>query len=179
MENSFYYFFSATPQVLGGLLALFGVFVIFKIDSLKSEMLGIGRTIIIKLERGFTQLHIRHPSIIANQKNSDTLNIIQSYVEKADIHGLYATVSLIDAEGYTIYKQVYEDLLKIRKEIVKNTIHTSKFTAISICLCLLILPFGKWIVSSPLLLFCLFSVVLLCVVYILYMVISILKKSIL
>ena len=39
MESSFYYFFSSTPQVLGGVLALFGVFVIFKIQALKDELL--------------------------------------------------------------------------------------------------------------------------------------------
>ncbi len=45
MNNSFYYFYSATPQVLSGVLALFGVFVIFKIQTIKSEILSIGLNI--------------------------------------------------------------------------------------------------------------------------------------
>jgi hypothetical protein len=48
MENSFYYFFSAVPQVLGGVLALFGVFVVFKVQSLKSQLLGIAKTFVQK-----------------------------------------------------------------------------------------------------------------------------------
>lgn len=43
MTNSFYYFFSAAAQVLAAILALFGVFVIFKIQSLTSELLEEGR----------------------------------------------------------------------------------------------------------------------------------------
>jgi len=39
MENSFYYFFSATPQVLATILALFGFFLIFKIQALKDELI--------------------------------------------------------------------------------------------------------------------------------------------
>jgi hypothetical protein len=46
MENSFYYFFSATPQVLGGILALFGVFVIYRIQAITSELKGICQYII-------------------------------------------------------------------------------------------------------------------------------------
>ena len=42
MKDSFYYFFSATPQVLGAILALFGVFVIFKIDNLYKRLKSIG-----------------------------------------------------------------------------------------------------------------------------------------
>ena len=58
MSNSFYYFFSATPQVLAGILALFGVFIIFKIQTLKSELIGIGQYILEKGNR-----LIRIPSI--------------------------------------------------------------------------------------------------------------------
>ena len=43
MSDSFYYFFSATPQVLGGILALFGVFVIFKIQTIKAELIASGQ----------------------------------------------------------------------------------------------------------------------------------------
>jgi len=38
MSNSFYYFFSTTPQVLAAILALFGVFVIFKIQTLEIKI---------------------------------------------------------------------------------------------------------------------------------------------
>jgi hypothetical protein len=42
-SNSFYYFFSATAQVSGGILALYAVFVVFKIKTRKDELLGLGQ----------------------------------------------------------------------------------------------------------------------------------------
>ena len=58
MENSFYYFFSAVPQVLGGVLALFGVFVLYKIQTLKDEQVSIASDINqILSETTYSALH--------------------------------------------------------------------------------------------------------------------------
>ena len=38
--TNLHYFFSTAPQVLGALLAITGAFVVFKIDSLKKDILG-------------------------------------------------------------------------------------------------------------------------------------------
>ncbi|MEI6048534.1 MAG: hypothetical protein WCS03_06515 [Bacteroidota bacterium] len=50
MENSFYYFFSSTPQVLGGIWALFGVFVLFKIQSLTTDLISISKELLYWLQ---------------------------------------------------------------------------------------------------------------------------------
>ena len=41
-ENSFYYLFSTIPQVLGALIALFGVFLLFKFQSIKNTIISFG-----------------------------------------------------------------------------------------------------------------------------------------
>ena len=45
MSNSFYYFFSAVPQVLAAILALFGVFVVFKIQNTETQLIAIGKSL--------------------------------------------------------------------------------------------------------------------------------------
>ncbi len=51
MSNSFYYFFSAVPQVMGGILALFGVFIVFKIQAIESNIIGIGQSLLERFRR--------------------------------------------------------------------------------------------------------------------------------
>ncbi len=42
MVNSIYYTFSTIPQVLAGAVALFGVFVLYKIQVINSQLIGLG-----------------------------------------------------------------------------------------------------------------------------------------
>jgi hypothetical protein len=50
MENAYYYFFSATPQVLAGIIALFGVFVLFKLQALSNELSPIANNLHYSLD---------------------------------------------------------------------------------------------------------------------------------
>ena len=56
-NNSFYYFFSTVPQVLGAVLALFGVFVIFKIQTIQQDLLGLAKSIMDEANN----LYLRSP----------------------------------------------------------------------------------------------------------------------
>lgn len=49
-ENSFLYFFSAIPQVLGALAGLLGVFLLFKFQNLNKSIISFGEQIIDKLD---------------------------------------------------------------------------------------------------------------------------------
>ena len=42
-DNAFLYFFSTIPQVLGALIALLGVFLLFKFESIKNTIISFGR----------------------------------------------------------------------------------------------------------------------------------------
>ncbi len=49
-ENSFLYFYSTIPQVLGALIALFGVFLLFKFQSLNNSIISFGKQISERLD---------------------------------------------------------------------------------------------------------------------------------
>lgn len=48
-ENSLLYYFSATPQVVGALVGLLGVFLLFKFQSLNKSIIGFGEQILLHL----------------------------------------------------------------------------------------------------------------------------------
>lgn len=49
LENSFLYFYSTMPQVLGALVALLGVFILFKLQSLNNSIVSFGEQISKKI----------------------------------------------------------------------------------------------------------------------------------
>lgn len=52
-ENTFLYFFSTIPQVLAGLIALLGVFVLFKFQSIKNSIISFGVQTLDYLDEDF------------------------------------------------------------------------------------------------------------------------------
>ena len=178
MSNSFFYFFSAVPQVLAGILALFGVFVIFKIQTLKIQLIGIGQSVIDEVK-----LLISRPSLPASKRlmslpgfNTNAEDIKRN-VFRNDINGLKSAIDDIDKQHFGDYQLMYNELYESLKSLVKNTICWSIFTAAIIIICLTTIPFGDLILKHIFILYTLFIVVIICIIICFYGLISILKKS--
>ena len=135
MENSssFYYFFSATPQVLAGILALFGVFVIFKIQTIRKQLTGIGQSIIDEV----TRLKITH-TVILNEKlnTNDILDYLNKAIHRDDIVGLKREIDLIDDQYFIIYWQRFNELYDFLQNLIRRTIIMTILTAFIILVCL-------------------------------------------
>ena len=135
MSNSFYYFFSATPQVLAAILALFGVFVIFKIQSLKTELISLGKSLISDVGNyndqsdGILSIQIKVHAVRALQNN--------------DINGLKSTFDIFSNKANYFYKEFYK-LYDSLKTLINSTIFWSIFTSLIIISCLIILSQGNY-----------------------------------
>lgn len=179
MENSFYYFFSATPQVLGGTLALFGVFVIFKIQALKDELLIEAkfseRILSYYSEKGETDKasEIRG-KIISKILEALPIKDIKSINDalNMDVNNLLAKL-----DTFNNTKLEFTILFTRHQNLINETLKSSKFTAIIVVFCLVLLPFGKWIICYPVILMLIFIAVIICVAIIFYKLYEILKKS--
>ena len=154
MTNSFYYFFSSTPQVLGGVLALFGVFVIFKIQSIRSQLIGLARTML----QEYHILEALRKDDILELKSAVELN----YNENKD------------AVEYQKFNRLFLSL----KSLIRSTIKWSIFTAIIIIFCLIMLTMGCVILKNIFFLYTLFFIVITCVIICFFSLVSILKKAI-
>lgn len=176
MSNSFYYFFSTTPQVLAGILALFGVFIIFKIQTLKSELIGIGQYILEKGNR-----LIRIPSIgvkfSKTENNTSILDRIEKDISRNDIKGLKSTIELIDYQDFELSIRKYNNVSDFLQSLIKSTIKWSIYTAIVIILCLAAIPFGDLILKNVYILYSLFTIMIVCITLSFYGLISILRKA--
>jgi hypothetical protein len=175
MENSFYYFFSSAPQVLSGILALFGVFVIFKIQSLKENLLGSGQEILDEFER--------RPDIQNTvQKSNEYLVFrLKKAIHKHDIYLLKThikdIIAIVNTPSFKQLEEIYNQKLIFLNLLVKNTIISSIITAILIVICLTILPFGKILLNNACILFLVFATILLCISYCIFTLVRILIKS--
>jgi hypothetical protein len=159
MENSFYYFFSATPQVLGGILALFGVFVIYRIQAITSELKGICQYIIDESD------HIirRALNIKITNTSSDGAHIIKinKAIGRSDKRELKSLLESI------VYKEFDTHKIKFNNEydslifLTKNTIIWSIITGLVIIISLTILSQGVYFLSHPHLLTMTFWIVIL------------------
>lgn len=176
MESSFYYFFSATPQVLGGILALFGVFVIFKIGAVKRQLLGLGSSVVDKLSDW--QMKLGDIKLSTNNKTETIVDLIEKAVEREDIVGLKRTLLLIDNPDFGIICGKYEKLHEFHNNLIHKTIIGSIFTAFTILFCLTAIPFGSYINSHECLLKILFIIALAATLISLSGLIYILIKSI-
>lgn len=169
MTNSFYYFFSAAPQVLGGILALFGVFVVFKIQSTKNVLFGIGQNI-------FDNSRERILSHSTSLSFDITAGIADN-IQKGDIKELYYAVKKINLEGFTILKERYISVYTNLQNLIKQTILWSIITTITIVLCLIALPFGIYLINHLYILYALFSVTIISLMICCSGLIYILKKA--
>jgi hypothetical protein len=179
MENSFYYFFSATPQVLGGIMALFGVFVIFKIELIKTELIGVGHAIYDDNYK-FAESKLPIDLLVDNEDNKVILDRIRKVITRKDIQSLTSIFELIDKYGncyYETYSSAYFLYLNAYKTLLKQTVRWSIFTTILIIICLSMIPIGHLICNHIFILYLLFILVLIGIIINFYGLITILKKS--
>ena len=185
MDNSFYYFFSATPQVLAGMLALFGVFVIFKIQNIKSELLSVGQVIYnYVLSLSGTMPIVIGVDDVRKMKLKAFRDLLNQWILSKDVKKLRDQINKIDdkeiCEDYAFqeFKKKYEKEYSFLINIINDTVKSSIFTAIIIIVCIMIIPFGNIIICHPIILNALFGAVIICVGIIFYKLIKILKISI-
>ena len=174
MINSFYYFFSATPQVLAAILALFGVFVIFKIQNLKSQMIAIGSSI---LDQKISITKSDDLKLTIKVANILILDRIEKAIQRNDIEGLKSTIDLIEDKDFMIYRKTFNNLHLFLKVLIHNTIASSIFTSITIIICLTLIPFGDLIIVNIYVLYSLFFLVIISIIICFYLLISIITKS--
>ena len=169
MSNSFYYFFSAIPQVLGGILALFGVFVIFKLQLFENQLLGMSRNMLDNCT--LYPLHTDHVSSeLIKSHLEDALN-------KKDVNELKQEVESIvgDHQGD---RDAFIKHYNVMKSVKRNTIRWSIFTAIIIILSLALIPIGECVYRNHLLFGIIVTVMLTCICIVFYGLIKILRTCI-
>jgi hypothetical protein len=183
MSNSFYYFFSAVPQVLGGILALFGVFVIFKIQGLKKQLIGIGRSLINVVEDIYQEDVRLHNDHRMTSLTGITATVIRESVLREDTYEINALLKKITIvvsefkEEFEIYKRLYLSVYEGIQSLVKRTIFWSVFTAAIIIFCLASIPFACLILKFPYLLYIIFFAVIVSIGLSFCGLISILKRA--
>jgi|GEM_PF-4429554 len=175
MENSFFYFYSATPQVLGGILALFGVFVIFKLQTIKNQLIGIGQAIIDEVNR---RNKLSNPIRLSDKLDTSIiLNSLKKAINRDDINELKTAIGLIESQDFGTSWRKYMDVYDFYKSLIRNTLALSIFTASVIVLCLIIIPFAENILCNTTILYTLFILVIICIITCFAGLIIILKKS--
>jgi hypothetical protein len=153
LNNSFFYFFSATPQVLAAILALFGFFLIFKIQALKGELIVKAMDILEyvrsmdKLDRG------------ENEAVSENINkIFHSLTQSIRYKNVGILFKIICKDGknlalndltYKTYSNQVNSTFKLQKSIIESTIFFSILTILTIIACMTILAFGDFFLSKP------------------------------
>jgi hypothetical protein len=172
MENSFYYFFSAVPQVLGGVLALFGVFIVFKVQSLNSELYSIGSAVITK---GNQLINVKE--IAKGVMKHVTMAEIGSCVDKADLKGLSEQFTTITDIQFMVFKDVFNEKYSFLKMIIQRTIFASIYTAIVIFTALTMIPFGTFMTDHPIVLNIIFLIMGVSIGMSFYLFIRILRTS--
>ena len=161
LRDSFNYFFSSTPQVLGGILALFGVFVIFAVQTLRSELLNIAK-IIYDNARNSSDSHLG--SKIPGWDNN-THNISKKIDESIDSGNLYkikVSIEYIEDFSFSVIIKSFVNSFNFLDTLIKRTFFFSIFTASTIVTCMIILALGKMLICYPILVFVLFSLVIIC-----------------
>lgn len=185
MTDSFYYFFSAVPQVLAGILALFGVFVVFKIQTIKSDLLGIAQDIINKIEYLETSPAHLDKSIFDGTIGIKTEMVtnLNSHYKRNNLKGLKSIIDEMSLIEYAfddptgLFVKNYMDLYNYLQTLIRGSINLSIFTAIIITLSLAILPFGEIILQHGSILYVTFSLIIAGTIICLYGLIHILVAS--
>lgn len=170
--------------MLSGVLALFGVFVIFKIQTIKSEILSIGLNIYENLidSVGENRMDMKDTEWIYDTKM--LRNLIHISIQCKDVKKLYQT--LYGSYYKKAYSSISSDDLKeqIGKEyvflqtLITETIKSFIITSVTIVACLVILPFGTSVLFHPFILWTLFGFIIISVSFCFYKIIKILKQSI-
>jgi len=205
MKDSFYYFFSATPQVLGGILALFGVFIIFKLETLKVQLkvlkellLNLGMVIhkeiqpplIKEINKRLTKEGEDKPFItrwidaIRVEDNEEFLIYFDEFMKITHDSGIKSLLNQL-ASTYIIKCKRTTENIEIIKAKIKSlsmvTLRWSMFTAGIIVICLTILTQGKYFVCHPYLLLIVFMLIivliLICFSWLIFTLYKSLKES--
>ena len=144
MENQIYYTFSTIPQVLGAAIALLGVFCIYKIEQINSRLKGIGNAILIEFERSdynYQKVYNEDQFLISRLKKS---------IERSDQIKLKETidkiVSILNTDSFKKeIKLEFERIEKQKLQLISQTKNAVLWSAITIILSVLILPFANLI----------------------------------
>jgi hypothetical protein len=171
MSNSFYYFFSATPQVLAAILALFGVFVIFKVQILRTHMLGIGTSL-------SNYSAILSTSPITDIPLDDTYrDMLKVAVAISDVEGLRKHLNQIKNPHYLAFKHEFNKVYFSLLRLINSTICWSIVITSIILTCLIIIPFGCFLLKHFYLLYVLYGLVIVFSILCFYNLIRILRIS--
>jgi len=163
-SNSFFYYFSSTPQVLSGILALFAVLITFKIQSLKDALLVMTSSIVNLLEINLNYSHNeevkkqREGLLIDLKRAIDNKNIglIKYYVNNK--------IDKINDDNVLVndFVILFNKEWKFHQRLLVWTLNLSAFTALVIISCLTIITFASSILPKPNLLNSLFALIVLC-----------------
>ena len=147
MNNYFYYFFSTVPQVLGAVLALFGVFVVFKIQTIKDDLLGLAQAI-----RDRTRVYVYEGLLIDKCKDvspTEFLRYIDELIQRNGIDTLVKKFAELSPNlAFESQIKQYSANYEVLKGLTRKTIIWSLFTASTIFLCVIILAFANYILSD-------------------------------
>ena len=150
MSNSFYYFFSATPQVLAAIMVMFGVLIMYKITSFRDRLIGNAQTITEDLKRNPNQVVSKNqktPSIIASLERSIVMKeivLLSYYISEMD--------NITDA-GLMTLVQIYVAKRRALLRLIKWTYLMTFLSSATIIICLCIIPLGEEILCNITLLF--------------------------
>jgi len=173
MENAFYYFFSATPQVLGAILALFGVFVIFKIQNIKSQLYGIATSLL-----DVTSVSMKETGEIygglGTRPSYDIISDIKTSLNRNDIVSLKVAMDKLYHQTFSDFRDSFNSLYKELNRLIIRTLVWSIYTCFLILVCLGIITFGPDITSDITLLYSVFFIILFLVTICFYGMIKIL-----
>jgi hypothetical protein len=174
MAESFYYFFSATPQVLSGLLAIFGAIVIFKVQSIKSEMIGFSKFIKDEIKE-----YLQLPNINDGQSNLKIISDLQKAINRNDISELKVIIDKLRFEyyDYATHCNRFLSVFEFYENLKRKTINWSIITAAIISFCLSIIPLGKFLLKHECLLTIVFLSAIIGLIICFVQFISILSKS--
>jgi hypothetical protein len=185
MPNSFYYFYSASAQVLAAVMALFGVFVIFKIQSLKEELIFFGKKALPDVKLHSNGIKGRfNDSEEENVCHRITLEVLSDSIEQKNVRRLSTTFSTYEKEfeygGHNYHNAmrafhiIYDTL-----ELIKcRTVISSVLTSVVIVICLIIIPFDNYLLCHPVLTSSLYFVISFLVIVIFSVLINILIISV-
>ena len=183
LSNSFFYFFSAVPQVLAAILGLFAVFVLYRIQTLKDDLINLASEfveLLNSLEKAKNiMIEKRRTDVIKILNNAiqvKNILIIHYYIEKMTLN----TMNNDDKVHIDLCKRMingYNTINSLRESFPKKMIILSSFTALVILMCLSVIPFACYIFAHPVLLNWLFIIIVIAVIVCFVLLINILRKA--
>jgi hypothetical protein len=153
MSNTFYYFFSATPQVLAAIMVMFGVLIMYKITAIRTALIGHGQIIVDALKiNPSNAVSSKHTTsaIIASIQNAIVMKeipLLSYYIAEMD--------KISDPRLMTVV-QLYDARRRALLHIIRMTIIMTFVSSVTIIISLWVIPFGEKILCRISLLYSLF-----------------------